>query len=213
MAKIILFNKPYDVLSQFTDSEDRGTLADYIDLKRVYPAGRLDRDSEGLLVLTDNGQAQHQIANPRHKMAKTYWAQVERIPSEAALNQLRQGLELKDGMTKPAKARLIDAPEIWPRTPPIRYRANIPDCWLELTISEGRNRQVRRMTAAIGHPTLRLVRYSVGPWTLAGLAPGQWRSIDCPPELLRSARVVRKSRKPQGKTHGLDTPRHRRRRH
>ncbi len=185
MTKIILFNKPYDVLSQFTDSDQRPTLANYIDLKSVYPAGRLDRDSEGLLILTDDGQAQHQIANPKHKMAKTYWVQVEGIPSQEALEQLRQGLELKDGLTKPAEVQTLNEPDIWPRTPPIRYRANIPDSWLKLTIREGRNRQVRRMTAAVGHPTLRLIRYSVGPWTIDDLNPGQWRSIDCPPELIK----------------------------
>lgn len=204
MAKIILFNKPYDVLSQFTDKEERGTLADYIDLKGFYPAGRLDRDSEGLLVLTDDGHVQSCIAEPRHKMAKTYWAQVEGIPDEVALEQLRQGVKLKDGMTKPAEARLIEPTALWPRTPPIRYRANIPDSWIELTITEGRNRQVRRMTAAIGHPTLRLIRYRIGPWSVEGLAPGAWRIIDCPPELLTPTRK---------KDHGLETQRHRRRRH
>ena len=205
MAKIILFNKPYDVLSQFTDEKARGTLADHIDLKGFYPAGRLDRDSEGLLVLTDDGSMQSRIAEPRHKMAKTYWAQVEGVPEAAALEQLRRGVELKDGLTRPAEARLIEPPSIWPRTPPIRYRANIPAHWIELTISEGRNRQVRRMTAAIGHPTLRLIRWCVGPWHLNGLQPGEWRIIDPPPELLtQPART---------KNHGLETQRHRRRRH
>lgn len=205
MAKIILFNKPYDVLSQFTDKEERGTLADYIDLKGFYPAGRLDRDSEGLLVLADDGGVQSRITEPRHKMAKTYWAQVEGIPDEPSLEQLRQGVELKDGMTKPAEARLIEPPTLWPRTPPIRYRANIPDSWIELTIREGRNRQVRRMTAAISHPTLRLIRYRVGPWCLDDLQPGEWRIIDCPQELLTQQTGTKK--------HGLETPRHRRRRH
>ncbi len=184
MAKIILFNKPYDVLSQFTDTAERATLADYINLKGVYPAGRLDRDSEGLLVLTDDGRAQHEIAHPRRKMAKTYWAQVEHLPDADALQQLRHGVTLKDGPTRPAKARLIAPPDIWPRTPPIRQRAAIPTQWLELTIREGRNRQVRRMTAAVGHPTLRLIRYAVGPWSIEGLTPGEWRSVDCPAELL-----------------------------
>ncbi len=208
MAKIILFNKPYDVLSQFTGKNECGTLADYIDLKDVYPAGRLDRDSEGLLVLTDDGGIQHRIAEPRHKMAKTYWAQVEGVPDEAALEQLRRGVELKDGMTKPAEARLIEPPTIWQRTPPIRYRANIPDSWIELTISEGRNRQVRRMTAAIGHPTLRLIRYRVGPWTLDGINPSEWRMTDCPAELLSNT-----AKQTRTKNNDLETQRHRRRRH
>ncbi len=211
MAQIILFNKPYDVLSQFTDGDGRTTLADYIELPAVYPAGRLDRDSEGLLVLTDDGIAQHNIADPQNKMAKTYWVQVEGIPDDAALNRLRQGVELNDGLTLPAEATLIEAPQIWPRTPPIRYRANIPDSWLQLTIREGRNRQVRRMTAAVGHPTLRLIRYAVGPWTLDDLSPGQWRALDCPAELLikRTARPTKPSHK--RKAHGLDASRHRRR--
>ena len=209
MAKIILFNKPYDVLSQFTDRDDRQTLADFIDVPGVYPAGRLDRDSEGLMILTDDGAAQHKIASPRHKMAKTYWAQVEGIPDQHALDQLRHGVELKDGMTKPAKAGLIDPPDLWPRTPPIRYRANIPDSWIELTIREGRNRQVRRMTAAVGHPTLRLIRVRVGPWSLENLAPGQWETLECPPELLQAGSKP----KPTRKKHGMDTPRHRRRGH
>lgn len=210
MAKIILFNKPYDVLSQFTDSDDRQTLADYIELPDVYPAGRLDRDSEGLLVLTDSGTAQHQIANPKNKLAKTYWAQVEGIPNERALEQLRRGVKLKDGMTKPAEARLIDSPAIWPRNPPIRYRAHIPDSWVELTIREGRNRQVRRMTAAVGHPTLRLIRVTIGPWSVEGLAPGQWKILECPVELLQAAPKTKRTR---NKRHGMETPRHRRRRH
>ena len=177
MAQIVLFNKPYDVLSQFTDAAGRKTLADYIPIKGVYPAGRLDRDSEGLVVLTDHGRLQHRIADPRHKLEKSYWVQVEGEPDPEALTRLRNGVELKDGMTAPAEAELIAAPDIWPRTPPIRHRANIPTAWLRLTIREGRNRQVRRMTAAVGYPTLRLIRHRIGEWTLDQLAPGEYRVI------------------------------------
>lgn len=179
MARLLLFNKPYGVLSQFTDREaGRSTLADYITVPGVFPAGRLDRDSEGLLLLTDDGLLQARIADPRHKMAKVYWAQVEGIPHEAALASLRNGVLLKDGPTRPAGAVLRPEPrELWPRDPPIRFRAAIPTAWLELTLREGRNRQVRRMTAAIGFPTLRLIRCAIGNWTLGGLAPGEWREI------------------------------------
>lgn len=175
---LILFNKPYDVLSQFTDRGSpttRATLSDYIDVPGVYPAGRLDRDSEGLLLLTDDGRLQSRIADPKFKLPKTYWVQVEGIADDAALDRLRQGVTLNDGPTRPADAARIDPPTIWPRTPPIRVRQSIPDCWLKLTITEGRNRQVRRMTAAIGHPTLRLIRWRIGDWTLDDLAPGTWR--------------------------------------
>lgn len=181
MSKILLFNKPFGVLSQFTDLKSptaRATLSDFIDMPAVYPAGRLDRDSEGLLVLTDDGRLQSRIAEPRHKMPKTYLVQVEGTVSEERLEQLRNGVELNDGMTKAATVALIDDPMLWLRDPPIRVRKNIPDCWLKLTISEGRNRQVRRMTAAVGNPTLRLIRWSIGEWTVADLLPGQWRLVD-----------------------------------
>ena len=177
---LLLFNKPFGVLCQFSDSENRRTLADYVDIKGVYPAGRLDRDSEGLVLLTDDGSLQHQISHPAHKMAKTYWVQVEGKPENRAIKSLRDGIQLKDGKTLPAKAQILPEPKLWPRDPPIRYRANIPTTWLELTIQEGRNRQVRRMTAAIGHPTLRLVRSSIGPWSLEKLEPGQWIETQIP---------------------------------
>lgn len=179
MSHLLLFNKPYGVLSQFSRTDTTTpVLADYIDLPGIYPAGRLDKDSEGLLLLTDDGKVQHCISHPRHKLMKTYWVQVEGIPPQTAINQLIHGVALKDGLTAPAEAKRISEPAIWPRTPPIRYRAAIPTSWLELKIYEGRNRQVRRMTAAVGFPTLRLIRYAVGNWTLEGLAPGQWRRIE-----------------------------------
>ena len=175
---LILFNKPYGVLSQFTDrgtADARATLSDHIDLPGVYPAGRLDRDSEGLMILTDDGRMQARIADPKFKLAKTYRVQVEGVPDDDALARLRAGVMLNDGPTRPAEAARIDAPDLWPRDPPIRYRASVPDSWIQLTIREGRNRQVRRMTAAVGHPTLRLVRWRIGEWTVDGLAPGAWR--------------------------------------
>lgn len=173
MAKIILLNKPFNVLCQFSDKQGRDTLGSYITDKGVYPAGRLDYDSEGLLILTDDGRLQHQISHPVKKMPKTYWVQVEGSPSDAELQPLRNGLHLKDGSCRPAIARLMVEPEIWPRTPPVRFRQNIPTSWLEITITEGRNRQVRRMTAAIGYPTLRLIRMNIGQWSINNLGPGE----------------------------------------
>lgn len=180
MARLILFNKPFGVLSQFTDrgSETvRATLSDFITVPDVYPAGRLDRDSEGLLLLCDDGRLQARIADPRFKLPKTYLVQVEGEPQDADLAALRRGVRLKDGMTLPAEVEQIGPPALWPRNPPIRERKSIPDSWLKLTIREGRNRQVRRMTAAVGLPTLRLVRWSIGDWTVAGIAPGEFTEI------------------------------------
>ena len=177
VARLILFNKPFNTLSRFTDPHGRETLAAYIPVPGVYPAGRLDADSEGLLLLTDDGRLQHRISDPRHKLPKTYWVQVEGVPDEAALSALRSGIVIQDERTRPARARLIASPEVEERAPPIRVRKTIPTAWLELVITEGRNRQVRRMTAAVGHPTLRLIRYAVGDWTLAGLTPGAWREV------------------------------------
>ena len=182
MARLVLFNKPYGVLCQFTDRGTEGstrpTLSDFIDLPGVYPAGRLDLDSEGLLLLTDNGRLQARIADPKFKMAKTYLVQVEGEVSDEALAALRSGVRLKDGLTRPAEAERIPIPALWPRDPPVRFRKSVPDGWIRLTIGEGRNRQVRRMTAAVGYPTLRLVRWSIGDWSLDGIAPGEWRCID-----------------------------------
>lgn len=180
MARLILFNKPFNALSQFTDRSmgaDRLTLSNYIDVPGVYPAGRLDLDSEGLMLLTDDGRLQARIADPRFKTPKTYLVQVEGDVQEETLDRLRKGVTLKDGPTLPARAERIDDPALWPRDPPVRFRKTVPDCWISLTIREGRNRQVRRMTAAVGHPTLRLVRWRIGDWSIEGLQPGEWRQM------------------------------------
>ncbi len=176
--KVLLFNKPFRVLSQFTDENARTTLADFIDVDGVYAAGRLDYDSEGLLLLTNDGRLQAKLTQPSKEVSKTYWVQVDGAISDEAITQLAQGVTLKDGPTKPAKVARIDPPAIWPRNPPVRYRAEIPTSWIAITISEGRNRQVRRMTAAVGYPTLRLIRYRIGSWTLDGIAPGCYHLIE-----------------------------------
>lgn len=179
MSKLVLFNKPFNVLCQFTTDDDRTTLKDFIDIRDVYAAGRLDYDSEGLLLLTDDGQLQHRISDPKYKQPKTYWVQVEGEISEEALKKLRKGVDLKDGKTRPARAQKIDEPEnLWPRNPPIRERKNIPTSWLQLSITEGKNRQVRRMTAAVGFPTLRLIRYKIGRWSLDDIDCGQYKVIE-----------------------------------
>jgi 23S rRNA pseudouridine2457 synthase len=179
VSRLLLLNKPFGVICQFSADGLHPTLADWVDVPGVYPAGRLDTDSEGLLLLTDDGVLQHRITDPKHKMVKRYRVQVERVPDEAALDRLRAGVTLKDGPTRPCTVRRIDEPaDLWPRDPPVRHRVAVPTCWLELDISEGRNRQVRRMTAAIGHPTLRLIRIAIGPWQLGGLRPGQWQDAD-----------------------------------
>lgn len=188
MATLVLLNKPFQVMCQFTDTEARATLADFVAVPDVYPAGRLDYDSEGLLLLTDNGRLQQQISHPAFKQPKTYWVQVEGAPDTAAMEHLRKGLMLKDGPTRPAKVSSHDSPDwLWSRHPPIRQRKDDVTSWLKLEITEGRNRQVRRMTAAIGHPTLRLLRTRIGPWSLADLAPGDWRqeSVHLPPRRAR----------------------------
>jgi 23S rRNA pseudouridine2457 synthase len=177
MPRLILFNKPYLVLCQFTDSENRPTLADYVSVKGVYPAGRLDYDSEGLVLLTDDGRLQARISDPQNKLPKTYWVQVEGIPTDEALTKLARGVTLNDGPTRPAQVKRMDEPNLWPRNPPIRFRKEIPTSWLELVITEGRKRQVRRMTAAVGFPTLRLVRVAVGEWKLGDLKPGEWKEV------------------------------------
>lgn len=195
MPRIILFNKPFRVLSQFTDEQGRPTLANYLSAPAFRVAGRLDFDSEGLLLLTDDGALQQRIANPRHKLWKTYQVQVEGDVDDDALERLRAGLELKDGLTAPARARRIDPPALWLRAPPVRERRSVPDSWLELDIREGRNRQVRRMTAAVGYPTLRLVRIRIGDWSLAGLAPGEHREIDLPATAVGRQHRARGSRR------------------
>ena len=175
MTRLVLFNKPYGILTQFRMSEHGRALAEFIPVPGVYPAGRLDKDSEGLLLLTDDGRLQHQLTDPRHKLPKTYWAQVEGAPTDAALASLRDGVLLDGKPTHPAKVRALPEPALWPRDPPIRFRKAIPTAWIEIILTEGRNRQVRRMTAAVGFPTLRLVRIAVGPYTLGDLAPGKWK--------------------------------------
>ena len=202
MSKLLLFNKPFHVLSQFTDSEARKTLSEFIQVKGIYPAGRLDYDSEGLLLLTDDGQLQAQISNPKYKLNKTYWAQVEGTASQTQCQQLLEGVELKDGPASAVACRLMDAPILWPRVPPIRERQNVSDSWIELTINEGRNRQVRRMTAAVGLPTLRLIRAAIGDWKVTDILPGEYRieSVDMP-----EAKKPRPKR-PVGKIPGKGRP-------
>lgn len=195
---LILLNKPYGVLCQFTGEPGQATLKDYVPVPGVYAAGRLDADSEGLLALTDDGTLQARIADPRHKQAKTYLVQVEGVPDDAALARLRQGVDLGDFQTRPCEARVVAEPVwLWPRTPPIRERKAIPTSWLELVLREGKNRQVRRMTAKVGHPTLRLIRVAIGEWTLSGLAPGEWRTLDAAPSRFDPrAAPPRRSRRP-----------------
>lgn len=196
MGQLILLNKPYRVLCQFEDEEGRSTLADYVPLPDVYPAGRLDYESEGLVLLTDVGWLQHWITHPRHKLPKVYWVQVEGVPTPEALKQLAQGVMVKGERTRPARVRFMEPPPVWPRDPPIRERKSVPTSWLEITLTEGRKRQVRHMTAAVGYPTLRLIRWAIGPWQLGTLQPGEWREVPCPrdiPELLRMLRKCLKT--------------------
>lgn len=199
MARLILLNKPFNVLSQFSGGEPGETLADFVKMPTVYPAGRLDKDSEGLLLLTDDGRLQAEISSPRFKLPKTYLVQVEGIPTDQALRQLREGVTLNDGPTRPAEAERIDPPSLWERNPPVRFRKNVPDSWIALTITEGRNRQVRRMTAAVGFPTLRLVRWRIGDWTVEGLAPGAWRDAT-PPDRQSRQPLNRLPVLPKGRT-------------
>ena len=177
LNKLILFNKPFQVLSQFEDAENRHTLKEYIPIKNVYPAGRLDYDSEGLMILTSCGKTQHKITDPKSHMRKTYWVQIENIPTETDLNKIRQGIKIKGHLCLPARVKIIDEPVIWQRIPPIRARKHIPTSWLEISIQEGKNRQIRKMTAAMGFPTLRLIRIKIGPWQLNELKPGEYRQI------------------------------------
>jgi len=182
MTQLILFNKPYGVICQFSPSGDHATLKDYLPQRDIYPAGRLDTDSEGLVVLTADGTLQHRITDPRHKLPKTYFAEVEGVPTATALHQLRSGIDLGEFRTLPAQVRVVTTPGwLWPRMPPVRFRKHIPTTWLEITLQEGKNRQVRRMTAAAGVPTLRLIRYQIGSWTIAGLNPGEWQELPVPP--------------------------------
>lgn len=184
--KVILFNKPYGVLCQFSPEGDKPTLKQFLQVPDVYPAGRLDIDSEGLVVLTDDGALQHAISHPRRRFPKVYWVQVEGIPAPEALQRMRSGVKLGDTRSLPCQAKAIDEPALWPRSPPVRYRKSIPTSWIEVELREGKNRQVRRMTAAVGHPTLRLVRVRIGPWTLEGIEPGQYRSLDDAQGLLQA---------------------------
>lgn len=195
---LVLFHKPFRVMSQFSAADGKRTLADFIDLAHIYPAGRLDYDSEGLLLLTDDGRLQHLIADPRHGKVKEYWVQIEGIPTETDLERLRRGVPLNDGVTRPARVERIDEPPVGPRDPPIRERRSIPTAWLNLAIGEGRNRQVRRMTAHIGYPTLRLIRHRIGDWTLDGLAPGDYRIVN-DDETDRSGAPTKRARRPPGR--------------